>query len=176
VSFLYSRLASCIGAITIACSVIFSMNALGATAGTSCPVLGNSERTRLLEYVKKKYKLSPTASLTVSRESFVGATCFRKLEFKSSDPKRSFLVELFLSPDFRFLARELLDSSVDPILEERRKQQALANGFTTGNFPSLGPKDARITARESFFKESLVCRGRWASMTASADRRRATKG
>ncbi len=133
------------GAITIAWFVIFSINALGATAGASCPVLGNSERTRLLEYVKKKYKLPQTASLTVSNESFVDATCFRKLEFKSAEPKRGFLVALFLSPDFRFLARELLDSSVDPILEERRKQQALTAGLTIGNFPSLGPKDARVT-------------------------------
>ena len=133
------------GAITIAWFMIFSMNALGATAGASCPVLGNSERTRLLEYVKKKYKLPQTAMLTLSREAFVGATCFRKLEFKSADPKRSFQVELFLSPDFRFLTRELLDSSVDPILEERRKQQALATGLTIGNFPSLGPKDARVS-------------------------------
>ena len=145
-SFRYSRRALCLqGAVTIACSVISSMNALGTAAGTSCPVLRNSERFRLLEYVKKKYKLPQTASLTVSHESFVGATCFRKLEFKSTDPKRSFLVELFLSPDFRFLSRELLDSSVDPILEERRKQQALAAGLTTGNFPSLGPKDARVS-------------------------------
>ena len=145
-SFLYLRPALCFrSAITIACSVVFSINALGATAGAPCTALGDTERARLVEYVKKKYKLPQTASLTVSRESFVGATCFRKLEFKSADPKRSFLMELFLSPDFRFLSRELLDSSVDPILEERRKQQALAAGLTTGNFPSLGPKDARVS-------------------------------
>jgi protein-disulfide isomerase len=146
VSFLYLRPALCLrSAIPVAWFVIFSINALGATAGASCTALGNSERTRLLEYVKKKYKLPQRTSLTVSHESFVGATCFRKLEFKSADPKSSFLVALFLSSDFRFLARELLDSSVDPILEERRKQQALAAGLTTGNFPSRGPRDARVS-------------------------------
>jgi len=134
-----------IGALAIACGALFPIHASGATAAYACKPLGNSERARLLEYVKKKYKLPPTSSLTLSGESLVGATCFRKLEFKSADPKRNFRTELFLSPDFRFLTHELLDSNVDPIVEEHRKQQALAAGLTGGNFPSLGPKEAPVS-------------------------------
>ena len=116
-----------------------------ARAAVPCRVLKNTERARLIEYVKKKQKLPETMSLRLGAESFVGGTCFRRLEFRSADPKRNFRLELFLSPDFRFLTRELLDSSVDPVVEERRKQQTLAAGLTTGNFPSLGPKDAQVT-------------------------------
>jgi protein-disulfide isomerase len=122
-----------------------SMSALGATTGTACKALGDNQRGRLLDYVKKKYKLPQTESLKFGDESLVSSTCFRKIEFKSADPKKSFQVQLFLSPDFRFLTSELLDSTVDPVLEERQKQQALAAGLTKGNFPSQGPKDAQVT-------------------------------
>jgi len=132
-------------AIAIACGALFPPHAYGAVTPVACKPFGDSERQRLLEYVKKKYKLPPTASLALSDESLVGTTCFRKLEFKSADPKRNFHTELFLSPDFRFLAHELLDSSVDPIVEEKRKQQALAAALTAGNFPSLGPKEAPVS-------------------------------
>src|SRR5437870_3810228 len=97
-----------------------------ARAAVPCRVLKNTERARLIEYVKKKQKLPETMSLRLGAGSFVGGTCFRRLEFRSADPKRNFRLELFLSPDFRFLTRELLDSSVDPVVEERRKQQTLA--------------------------------------------------
>lgn len=125
--------------------ILFSNGGSSTTPSLSCKALGDAERARLLEYVRKKYKLPQSTALALRDQSFVGATCFRKIEFKSAGPNRNFAVELFLSPDFRFLTRELLDSSVDPILEERRKQQALIAGLTAGNFPSLGPKDARVT-------------------------------
>jgi protein-disulfide isomerase len=132
-------------ATAITFGVVVPSVGLSGTGGIVCKSLGESERARLVEYVKKKYKFPIAASLTLARESLVDATCFRKLEFKSEDPKRNFHAELFLSPDLRFLTHELLDSNVDPILEERKKQQALAAGLTTGNFPSLGPKDARVS-------------------------------
>jgi len=137
--------AGILGTLAIACGALFPIHASGATAAAVCTPFGNSERERLLEYVRKKYKLPPAASLTLSGESLVGTTCFRKLEFKSADPKRNFRTELFLSPDFRFLTHELLDSNVDPIVEEQRKQRTLAAALTAGNFPSLGPKEAPVS-------------------------------
>jgi protein-disulfide isomerase len=131
--------------ITSASFVFSSMDALGATSGATCKVLGDGQRTRLVDYVKKKYKLPQTASLTVSSESFVSATCFRKVEFKSADSERKFRTVLFVSPDLRFLAPELLDSNVDPLAEERQRLQALEGALTNGNFPSRGPKDARVS-------------------------------
>src|SRR5437016_9560568 len=122
--------------------VAFStVSAPGATTEISCKPLGENQRAKLVDYVKKQYKLAKTASLTVSDQSLVSSTCFRKLEFKSNDPKQKFRTVLFLSPDFRFLTPQLLDSSVDPIVEERRRQQALESALNNGNFPSRGPKD-----------------------------------
>ena len=38
-----------------------------------------------------------------------------------------------------------MDSTVDPVAEEQRKKRALLAGLTNGDFPSRGPKDARVT-------------------------------
>jgi protein-disulfide isomerase len=52
---------------------------------------------------------------------------------------------MFASPDLRFLTRELLDSTVDPVVEERQKAEALAEGLTRGNLPARGDRSAPIT-------------------------------
>jgi len=133
------------GAIVFAFAALFPAHSFGATAAVACQPFGAPEHARLLEYVKKKYKLPPAASLTLSHEAFVGSTCFRRLDFTSTGQALGFHAELFLSPDLRYLARELLDSTVDPIVEERTKRRALAVALTAGNFPSLGPKEARVS-------------------------------
>ncbi len=116
-----------------------------APVARPCKVLSSADRSRLLEYVTKKYKVPPALAIAIVKESFVPSTCFRKLEFKLADGKGSFHAELFLSPDFRFLTPDLLDSTVDPILEERRKEEAFAANLTRGSFPSEGPRDAPVT-------------------------------
>jgi protein-disulfide isomerase len=121
------------------------VHALAATSGSTCKDFGAKDRARLIEYVQKKYKVPTAILLAVNHVEPVGSTCFRKLEFKSINPKSGLRVELFLSPDLRFLTAELLDSSVDPILDERRKHEALTAGLTHGNFPSRGPSDSKVT-------------------------------
>ena len=116
-----------------------------AIAQTPCPALDDSGRGRLIEYVQKKYKLPAATPLEVAQTAAIGGTCYHKLEFKSRDPRRPFQIALFASPDLRFLTRELLDSNVDPVTEERQKQQAVADGLKRGSFPVLGAKDAPVT-------------------------------
>ncbi|MBZ5728825.1 MAG: DsbA family protein [Acidobacteriia bacterium] len=117
----------------------------GARAQEQCPPLKDADRTRLIDYVQKKYKVPATASLGVTEAPFARPSCFRKLLFQSQEAKSSFRIELFLAPDQRFLTRELLDSTVDPIVEERKKAEALAAGLTRGSFPARGKEDAPVT-------------------------------
>jgi hypothetical protein len=62
-----------------------------------------------------------TVQLDVAEVSRVGSTSYRKLLFESQGSSRPFWMELFATPDLRFLARELPDSRVDPAEEERQK-------------------------------------------------------
>jgi len=120
------------------------MPLFGAPLQHACKPLREPERTRLADYVSKKYNLPQDQRLIMTSDSFVGETCFRRAEFKGSESTRSFKVQLFLSPDLRFLTTELLDSSVDPVLEKRKKDETFARALDNGHFPSRGPKDANV--------------------------------
>ncbi len=131
-------------------SLIFScaillLTARLAAAGNRCPVVTDSERTRLVAYVRAKYKVPPSSLLKMSEVSLIEKTCYRTLRFAVEDPKRSFKIDLTASPDLRFLTRELLDSYLGPAQEERQKQQALTSALTSGDFAVRGVKTAPIT-------------------------------
>jgi protein-disulfide isomerase len=53
-------------------------------------------------------------------------------------------LELFASPDLRFLSKELLDTTVDPVAEERRRTEALMVGLVSPGAPALGPSVAAV--------------------------------
>jgi len=70
-------------------------------------------------------------------------TCFRRLMIKVAEPRRQ--LELFLSPDQRFLTESLLDTRIDPSLERRRFAQETQKRLLQDDSPSVGPKDAAVT-------------------------------
>jgi len=110
-----------------------------------CPPVQDKDKGRLIEYVQKKYKVPATMHLQVADTPLGVAACYRKLTFTSDDARSSFRLALFATPDLRFLSSELLDSSVDPIVEERQKAEALAAGLTRGDLPVRGKADAPVT-------------------------------
>jgi len=114
-------------------------------ASAQCPPMREADKAKLVDYVQKKYKTPATVHLEIAGETFVASTCYRKLAFKAREPGPSFRLELFAAPDLRFVTRELLDSSVDPISEERQKAEALAAGLTSGGAPVRGRADAPVT-------------------------------
>jgi protein-disulfide isomerase len=110
-----------------------------------CPPIQDADRAKLVDYVQKKYKAPASTKLEIGDVSFVSSTCYRKLVFQAAGGAGAFRVELFVSPDLRFLTKELLDSTVDPVIEERQKAEALAAGLTRGNLPARGKQDAPVT-------------------------------
>ncbi len=132
--------------ISVSVPVLVILSSLAmACAQTECPPMGESNRANLVDYVHKKYNVPSSVLIEVSRTSFVGSTCYQKLLFQSTGSSRTFHLELFISPDFRFLSRDLMDSLVDPVEEQRKKDEELFAGLTHGEFPALGPKDAPVT-------------------------------
>ena len=118
---------------------------LAGIAGAQCAPIQDADQARLIDYVQKKYKTPATMRLEVADVAFVGSTCYRKLAFKAQDPRTFFRLELFAAPDLRFLTRELLDSTVDPTVEDRHKAEALAAGLVRGDVPVRGRADAAVT-------------------------------
>ena len=132
-----------------------------------CPPFQDADKAKLIDYVQKKYKTPPTAHLGIADIAFVGTTCYRKVEFKSQDPRTSFHLELFAAPDLRFLTRELLDSHVDPAVEDRQKADALVAGLTRSELPVRGRSDAPVTIAVFSDFQCPFCAGFAATMKAA---------
>jgi protein-disulfide isomerase len=118
--------------------------AFGSTQTATCPALTEREKTKLIDYVQMKYGLAGKR-LRVVEESHVGATCYRKLLFQSQEQAKPFRVELFLSPDRRFLARDLLDTTTPPVVVSGEPAATLLPDVARGNFPVLGKPDAPVS-------------------------------
>lgn len=116
-------------------------------AQEKCIPVTEEMKTRLAQYVQKKFAgmLPPNASVGVTEVTPVEGTCYRKLHFSARDAQRPIEFDLYLSPDGRFLARDLADSHLDPIDEERRRTDRLRVELVKGTFPSAGPKGGPIT-------------------------------
>ena len=115
-----------------------------AAAQDKCLPVTDELKKTLSQYVQKKLKLPPGSSLNVTDVSSVGDTCYRKLRLEGIALKQPMEFDLFLSPDRRFLSRDLSDSNVDPALEERKKAEELWLGLIKTSAPSLGSKTASI--------------------------------
>jgi len=116
-----------------------------ANAQPACPLLDEATQAKLVDYVHKKYNVSLSLPLMITPDEGVSDTCYRKLRFESRDSRRPFRLELFLSPDLRFLSNELMDSHSDPTEEQRRQEESLRKALSSGPFPSFGPAEAPVT-------------------------------
>jgi protein-disulfide isomerase len=117
----------------------------GTHSRSACAPLGAAAKAKLADYVQKKYKVPAGVPLDVTEVSRVGSSCYDKLVFQAPRDLSSFRVELIASPDYRFLSREVMDSQVDPIAEERQKRRTITTGLTDGDFPTMGPGNAPVT-------------------------------
>jgi hypothetical protein len=54
--------------------------------------------------------------------------CFRELVFEGKNPFKTWELTLYASPDARFLSSDLFDTAVDPVLEQRTKDEAYMKG------------------------------------------------
>lgn len=125
---------------------VFPPLASGVSAAErACPPLSQAEQSRLSEYVKKKFKLPEGTRVEIRGSTAVAGGCHRKVEFRSAGTARPFEMEFYLSPDGRYLSRDLLDTRVDPIEEDRRKERELLAGLNVNGAASIGPRNAPVT-------------------------------
>lgn len=85
------------------------MNA-ASDAESRCSPLREQQRRSLAKYVQVKYGISRELYLS---EAQAQDGCYWRVRFKTSDTNQPVSDPFFLTPDFRYLTRELLDTSVD---------------------------------------------------------------
>ncbi len=129
-----------------------------------CPALTSSVANKLVSYVEKEYQLAP--DITVEDDGIIGPSCFRKVTFNSQAPRRT--IALYLSPDQRFLSRELLDTSLDPDIQRQRVSEETLMTLLSDHSPSRGSNRTGVTIVEFSDFECPFCR-RFSQYLSSAE-------
>lgn len=118
---------------------------LQAQATACSQPLGEKQRQAVTGYVRKKFKLPDTIALSLRKDTTVRDTCFRELTFEGKSGFKTWELTLFASPDGRFLTSELFDTTIDPVVEQRAKDEALMKGLVQGASATRGPETAPVT-------------------------------
>lgn len=97
---------------------------------------------RLERYVHDKFGFPPTTSIRMASSELVGTDCYRRMKFRSEGNLARMRTELYLTPEERFLSRELMGSTVDPSVQNATEQRQLREKLTNGRFPASGDPGA----------------------------------
>lgn len=120
----------------------------GWARGGECEQLSAAKRDALLRYVSQKYKLPDSVSLTLLSDDLLKGSCFHRITFKGAGALNEWNLQLYVSPDGRYLTSDLFDTTVDPGEEERSKARALMAGLSENKGTSTGPELAPVTIVE----------------------------
>lgn len=114
-------------------------------AVADCTRLEEKKQTAITSYVHRRLKVPKNINLVLKSVS-ADSNCYRKLTFESGSPKHDFV--LYLSPDQRFLMPAVLDTTVDPEIAERIESARVEKLVTSGESPTFGNADAKVTIVE----------------------------
>lgn len=128
------------------------------STGSCSTDLSESKKHILTDYIRKRYALPETMDLKVKVATTATGTCYHKLSFEGKNAVRIWQLTLYASPDGRFLSPELFDTMVDPLAEQRAKDEAVMQGLLKGASATRGPERAAVTIAEFSDFQCPYCR------------------
>jgi protein-disulfide isomerase len=134
-----SFLSGCLIALSFA-----ALQSVGLCRAQECAPFSAEVKGRIAAYAVQQYQLAP--DVRVEGGETTSNSCFRRIMVQGFAPKRS--IELFLSPDQRFLTESLLDTSVNPAIERRRAATATRAVLLAERSPVRGLESALVTVVE----------------------------
>ena len=129
------------------CGLIFVYGRpwLEAQASACSGIFTEKQKQTVTDYVRKRYKLPNTVVLSLKSDTAVRDTCFRELSFEGKSAFKTWGLTLYASPDARFLSSELFDTTIDPVREQKEKDEAVMKGLVRGPSATRGAEDATVT-------------------------------
>ena len=116
------------------------------SARASCQALPDQRVHELSAFVQQRYRLSFNVTVLPSDVSLDAGTCYRKLRFTPTETvARPYALSLYLSPDLRFLSRDLMDSTTDSLEADRAANEKTLTRLDSNSSPQIGPRNAAVT-------------------------------
>lgn len=131
-----------------------TFGATSAIYAQACLPLTPQLSSKLAAYVAAKYDVAP--DIVVEDKGTVGSTCFRQLEFQTASSEKA--IYLYLTPDQRYLAPDLLDTTTDLRAEKQRVAQQTETQLVTGQSPVRGAGNAKVTIVEFSDLQCPACK------------------
>lgn len=113
-----------------------------ASFADECKPLSPLSRKAIVSYLSKRLKILDTTFLRLGKEEFVRDTCYRKLTLEGGSLTQP--LTFFLSPDQRFVSPLMLDTALDPELEEQEEAERTNKLLLPDASPSRGDAGAPI--------------------------------
>ena len=137
----------------------FFLLAFGCVAyGENCQHITPEKKTAVVGYIRKQYLLPDTTEFNLVKSDVLKAGCYRELTFVGKTAIKPFELTMYLSPDQRYVTSELMDTTLDPAAEHRRRDQALMAGLVQNKSASKGSEKALVTLVEFSDFECPYCR------------------
>lgn len=109
-----------------------------------CEQLSADSATRIATYIHDTFRFPPPTVLEISGVEVVGGTCFKKIRVRAKNSTSRGEFAFFLSPDHRFLARDLFDTASLERPAVGPSRNIKASDLTHGRFPTKGDDNAPL--------------------------------